>query len=89
MFDVRAMQQMNRFHDDEIMCGITSVDFSKSGKYLFAGYDDNNATVWDTLSAEVIQTLEGHENRVSCLGVSEDGQALCTGSWDTLLKVWA
>ena len=29
----------------------------------------------------------GHENRVSCLGVSPTGDALCTGSWDTLLKV--
>jgi hypothetical protein len=24
----------------------------------------------------------GHENRVSCLGVSNDGISLCTGSWD-------
>ena len=31
----------------------------------------------------------GHENRVSCLGVSPTGDALCTGSWDTLLKIWA
>jgi guanine nucleotide-binding protein G(I)/G(S)/G(T) subunit beta-1 len=31
----------------------------------------------------------GHSNRVSCLGVSSDGNALCTGSWDSTLKVWA
>jgi hypothetical protein len=31
--------------------------------------------------------LTGHENRVSCLGVSTDGMALCTGSWDSTLKV--
>ena len=24
-----------------------------------------------------------------CLGVNDNGQALCTGSWDTLLKIWA
>lgn len=35
--------------------------------------------------------LTGHENRVSCLGVSVDGMALCTGSWDSTLRVsdWA
>lgn len=32
-------------------------------------------------------TLSGHENRVSCLGVSSDGMAMCTGSWDSTLKV--
>ena len=31
--------------------------------------------------------LYAHENRVSCLGVSPDGTALCTGSWDYTLKV--
>ncbi|MFS7995549.1 Guanine nucleotide-binding protein subunit beta [Helianthus anomalus] len=30
-----------------------------------------------------------HEARVSCLGLSADGSALCTGSWDTSLKIWA
>ncbi len=33
-------------------------------------------------------TLQGHDNRVSCLGVSSDGMALCTGSWDSCLKVY-
>lgn len=28
-----------------------------------------------------------HEGRISCLGLSADGSALCTGSWDTNLKV--
>lgn len=30
-------------------------------------------------------SLVGHENRVSCLGVSNDGISLCTGSWDSLV----
>lgn len=28
-----------------------------------------------------------HDGRISCLGLSGDGSALCTGSWDTTLKV--
>jgi WD40 repeat protein len=43
--------------------------------------------VWDTLKGERVGVLTGHENRVSCLGVSSDGMALCTGSWDSTLKV--
>lgn len=34
-----------------------------------------------------VYQLSGHENRVSCLGVNNKGEALCTGSWDTYLKV--
>lgn len=32
--------------------------------------------------------LAGHDNRVSCLGVTEDGMAVATGSWDSFLKIW-
>ena len=54
---------------------------------LFGGYDDWTCNVWDTLKGERVGMLTGHENRVSCLGVSADGMALCTGSWDSTLKV--
>lgn len=45
--------------------------------------------MWDTLKGERAGVLTGHENRVSCLGVSMDGMALCTGSWDSTLRVSA
>lgn len=32
--------------------------------------------------------LAGHDNRVSCLGVTEDGMAIATGSWDSFLRIW-
>jgi guanine nucleotide-binding protein G(I)/G(S)/G(T) subunit beta-1 len=89
LFDVRASRQINKYGDDKILCGITSVAFSKTGKFLFAGYDDYNCYAWDTLLGKMVDQLMGHDNRVSCTGVSHDGKALATGSWDTLLKIWA
>jgi len=93
LFDIRAYRQLNKYANDKILCGITSVAFSKSGRLLFAGYDDYNCYIWDTMigSGEngLVDQLLGHDNRVSCLGVSKNGKALCTGSWDTLLKIWA
>mmetsp|Transcript_10159 Transcript_10159/g.25753 ORF Transcript_10159/g.25753 Transcript_10159/m.25753 type:complete len:346 (-) Transcript_10159:155-1192(-) len=95
LFDLRCYQEVNTFMSDRILCGITSVAFSKSGRLLLAGYDDYSTHAWDTLkpnqSAPAFshEKGQGHENRVSCLGVSADGSALCTGSWDTLLKVYA
>jgi len=89
LFDIRSYMQLNKFHNEKILCGITSLAFSKSGSLLFAGYDDYNCYAWDTRLGQLVDQLVGHDNRVSCLGVTDDGKALCTGSWDTLLKVWA
>jgi len=89
LFDIRSDRELMQYTHDNILCGITSVAFSKSGRYFFAGYDDFNCNVWDTLKGERVGTLSGHDNRVSCLGISSDGMALCTGSWDSTLRVWA
>lgn len=40
------------FSHDNIICGITSVSFSKSGRLLLGGYDDFNCNVWDTLKQD-------------------------------------
>jgi len=88
LFDLRADRELNQvrqsrpsslteqYTHDMVLCGITSVAFSVSGRILFAGYDDFNVNVWDTLKGERVGVLTGHENRVSCLGVSSDGMAL-------------
>jgi len=92
IFDTRCYGEVNKFGSDELTCGITSVCFSKSGRLLFGGYDDFHVHAWDTLSTgneHAFQLPTPHENRVSCLGVNAKGDALCTGSWDTYLKVWA
>jgi len=89
LFDIRAYKQINKYSEDKILCGITSVAFSQTGKILFAGYDDYSCYAWSTTQGSLIDQLVGHDNRVSCLGVTEDGKTLCTGSWDTLLKIWA
>ena len=88
VFDIRSDNDIGLYSHDSIICGITSVSFSKSGRLLFAGYDDFNCHVWDVLKEEKVLQLVGHENRVSCLSVTTDGMALCTGSWDSFLKIW-
>jgi len=89
LFDLRSYAEMMQYTHEKILCGITSVWHSVSGRFLFAGYDDFNCYVWDTMTGKQVGVLAGHDNRVSCLGVSSDGMGLCTGSWDSFLKVWA
>ncbi|XP_063677484.1 guanine nucleotide-binding protein subunit beta-1-like [Bolinopsis microptera] len=88
LFDIRADQELITYCNENIICGITSVGFSKSGRLLFAGYDDFNCNVWDALLNDRVGVLAAHENRVSCLGITADGMAICTGSWDSYLRIW-
>ncbi|XP_026949058.1 guanine nucleotide-binding protein G(I)/G(S)/G(T) subunit beta-3 isoform X2 [Lagenorhynchus albirostris] len=88
LFDLRADQELTTYSHESIVCGITSVAFSLSGRLLFAGYDDFNCNVWDSMKCERVGILSGHDNRVSCLGVTADGMAVATGSWDSFLKIW-
>lgn len=52
LFDIRADQELAMYSHDNIICGITSVAFSKSGRLLLAGYDDFNCNVWDSMRTE-------------------------------------
>nr|XP_014349215.1 PREDICTED: guanine nucleotide-binding protein G(I)/G(S)/G(T) subunit beta-3 [Latimeria chalumnae] len=88
LFDLRADQELVAYSHESIICGITSVAFSKSGRLLLAGYDDFNCNTWDSMKGERVGVLSGHDNRVSCLGVTSDGMAIATGSWDSFLKIW-
>lgn len=90
IYDLRARGALNKFTDEQAMLGIFSVNFSKSGRLLFAGYEEHMCYAWETISSDLIyHTLQGHTNRVSTVGVNPDGNALCTGSWDQTLMVWA
>jgi guanine nucleotide-binding protein G(I)/G(S)/G(T) subunit beta-1 len=92
LYDIRSFRQLNAYWNDKVSPGVTSVAFSKSGRYLICGYDETFASVWNTVqpyAEEELKKLSQHENRVSCLGVTQDGSALCTGSWDAILHVFA
>ncbi|XP_041011171.1 guanine nucleotide-binding protein subunit beta-2 [Juglans microcarpa x Juglans regia] len=96
LFDIRTGHQLQVYyqqHGDNDVPHVTSIVFSISGRLLFAGYSNGDCYVWDTLLAKVVLNLgslqNSHEARISCLGLSADGSALCTGSLDTNLKIWA
>uniref|UniRef100_A0A2K6QRR1 G protein subunit beta 5 n=2 Tax=Boreoeutheria TaxID=1437010 RepID=A0A2K6QRR1_RHIRO len=89
LYDLRADREVAIYSKESIIFGASSVDFSLSGRLLFAGYNDYTINVWDVLKGSRVSILFGHENRVSTLRVSPDGTAFCSGSWDHTLRVWA
>lgn len=88
LWDLRAGGQLQHYSDTKLLCGITSVAFSGTGRLLVAGYDDYNAIVWDTTLSTRIDLLGGHDNRVSSVAFSNDGKGLATGSWDCNVFCW-
>jgi len=90
MFDTRCWGEINTFANPRVLVSLTSVAFSYSGRFLFGGYDDFACRAWDVIKGTLVeQALQGHDKRVSCLGVNVRGGALATGSWDDTLKIWA
>ena len=72
--------------------GFTSLAVSSSGRLVFCGHSDGSVYAFDVLSEKngPLFSMNGaHERHVSCVGVSPDGNGLCTGSWDSVLKIWA
>ena len=92
IFDLRAHNEISKFGKVTEGEGLTSVSFSRSGRVLFGGHADSNVLAWDVLSDKASPTFtlnQAHDQHVSCLGVNPKGDALCTGSWDATLKIWA
>jgi len=93
MWDLRCWNEVNRFayEPNPNSASPTSLGFSQSGRILFASYSENSGVLvgYDTLKGgRVVDMNKAHEKRISSLGVSGDGHALCTASWDCLLKIW-
>jgi len=99
LWDVRAYQEVSQFgalkqNEDPLAdtSGYTSIACSKSGRLIFCGHSDSNVLAYDVLSDRTTPAFtiaQAHDGHVSCIGISPDGNALCTGSWDFVLKIWA
>lgn len=89
LWDVRTDERLQLYHSDRILCGVTSVDVSATGKYVFAAYDEGVVRVWDTLRGTILENLPHEQSRCSTVRVAPNGQAVISATWDNLLRIWA
>lgn len=57
MYDLRSDQEVITYQDTNLNAGVTSVALSNSGRLIFAGYDDFNCHIWDSLKGEKVGEL--------------------------------
>ena len=61
---------------------VYSVAFSRDGKTLASGSDDNTVKLWDAATGQELRTLGGHSSFVLSVAFSPDGKTLASGSDD-------
>ena len=68
----------------------TALAFSKSGRLLFGGYEDNQMKVFDVAGqhGEIFKTYAFENARVADLSMSPQGDALAACSWDNNVKIF-
>ena len=68
---------------------VTIISRSKADPDVFAvGYEDGKIRVWDSRTATVIITFNGHKTAVTQLRFDHSGARLASGSKDTDIIVW-
>ncbi|KAM9071922.1 guanine nucleotide-binding protein G(I)/G(S)/G(T) subunit beta-3 isoform 2-T2 [Megaptera novaeangliae] len=101
LFDLRADQELTTYFHESIVCGITSVAFSLSGRLLFAGYDDFNCNVWDSMKCErvvrrlaqptwgpCVRTLPARRTPLPFLQASSLATTTGSAAWGSRLMGW-
>jgi len=62
--------------------------FSPDESKLVTGSVDRTYKIWDTLTGELLKTLEGHKSRDGNAFFSVDGELLVTSDWAKTIKLW-
>lgn len=82
-----------RSGDDYDIAGISSIALSKSSRIMYVCYADYGCISWDLFQKKIIEKVgfgtSAHQDRISKVKVSEDGQGLATASWDSTVKIWS
>ena len=98
LFDMRSYGEINDYKDSQNLSlhsqdlsGVTCVDVSKSGKYIFTAYDNGQMYMFSTLKGGNFICEMPQDARIPTNGleVSPCGYALATGGWDWNLRTFA
>jgi WD40 repeat protein len=84
VWDLKAGESVCAF---QVGTQINSLLFSRDSSTLLVSAGEF-IQLWDIAASRQKQTLVGHQDLVTCLAVSPDGNTLVSGSLDRTVKIW-
>ena len=68
---------------------VRSVEFSRDGRHIISGSQDNTVKLWSTESAQVVKSFRGHDGAVRVAAFAESDQVVLSASHDNRIKKWS
>lgn len=66
-----------------------SLAVDPSGEIVVAGSQDTfEIYVWSVQTAQLLDSLTGHEGPISCLSFGRENSILASSSWDKTIRIW-
>lgn len=70
------------------LAGVSTVAFSRDGKWLAIGSASGRARLLDATSEKVLVEFRGHTKSLQRIAFSPDGKLLATASYDGTARIW-
>ena len=86
--NIRCLHELRISESDQQDLGVTSVAISPDSRLVAAGSLDKVVRVWDALTGQLLERLEGHKDSVYSVAFMPDGKTLVSGSLDKTLRMW-
>jgi len=83
VWDVPAKKKLHVFDD-----AATALAFDPHGRFLAGAGLEDKVFLWDLQRGELAFALEGHQERIHCVGFTPDGNYLVSGGDDCTLRLW-
>ncbi|EPS45083.1 hypothetical protein H072_885 [Dactylellina haptotyla CBS 200.50] len=88
-WDVKKGECIARWRDLKCKSEVTCIKQSRTDEDIFAvGHADGSIRLWDSKTATIIVTFNGHRSAVTTLCYDSSGTRLASGSRDTDIIVW-
>jgi U3 small nucleolar RNA-associated protein 12 len=89
IWDLKTSEKVGEWNVEENNALVTVIHRSQTDPDIFAvGYDDGKIRLWDSRTATVIITFNGHRTAITQLRFDKSGVRLASGSKDTDIIVW-
>ncbi|KAF2270701.1 WD40 repeat-like protein [Lojkania enalia] len=88
-WDVKKGELLSRWRDSSCTEEVTVICRSEVDPDIFAvGYADGSIRIWDSRTATVIISFNGHKSAVTTLAFDRSGVRLASGARDTDIVIW-